>query len=122
MLCANSNAHSALFRLYKPNKKKNYIIVTNFIFLINFVNVGMTMRTLIQVFDHQILFIHKINIFRTSFMKSACSPHDKAQWAGGGVVYVLTFVGVDPESWKERKRIVSVTIQRYFSVLFCYFK
>lgn len=57
--------HKALFRLYKSSKKKNYIIVTNLIFLINLVISGVTVRTLVQVLDHYILFIHKINIFRT---------------------------------------------------------
>ena len=44
--------HKALFRLYKSSKKKNYIIVTNFIFLINLVNSGVTVRSLVQVLDH----------------------------------------------------------------------
>jgi hypothetical protein len=44
--------HKALFRLYKSSKKKNYVIVTNFIFLINFENIGLTVRTLVQVLDH----------------------------------------------------------------------
>jgi hypothetical protein len=44
--------HKSLFRLYKSSKKKNYIIMTNFIFLINLVNSGVIIRTLVQVLDH----------------------------------------------------------------------
>lgn len=32
--------------------RKNYIIVTNFVFLINFVNARVTVRTVILVLDH----------------------------------------------------------------------
>jgi len=44
--------HKALFRLYKSSKKKNYIIVANFIILINLVSSGVTVSSLVQVLDH----------------------------------------------------------------------
>jgi len=44
--------HKTLFRLYKSSKRKNCIIETNFIFLINLVNSGVTVMTLVQVLDH----------------------------------------------------------------------
>ena len=65
MLCGKMDPfkeHKALFRLYKSSRKKNDIIVTNFVFLINLVNSGVTVRTLVQALDHYILFIYKINI------------------------------------------------------------